>query len=121
MVNIKIVSGGYGHCENGHNVLKTSGDGYFSVDDDEAARLVGLGMAAYEVEPERHVATAPEGENPAEDTGAPSLNDMTVKQLKELAESMGIDAAKMRTKAELISAIAAKNAAEDDDPGNLVI
>lgn len=124
MVRIRIIGGGYGLIENGRSVLKTSADGFFEVDDDEAERLVGCGMAAYEAEPERRVATAPDEENPAEDTGAPLLSEMTFKQLKEHAYGMGINAGKYKNKADLIAAIEAEAGTEDeedDDPGNLVV
>ena len=124
MARIRIIGGGCGLVENGHCVLKTSADGYFEVGDAEAERLVRLGMAAYEVEPERRVATAPEEENPAEEAGEPLLNEMTFKQLKEHAYGMGINAGKYKNKADLIAAIEAEAGTEDeedDNPGNLVV
>ncbi len=123
MARIRIIGGGYGLIENDRSVLKTSADGFFEVDDAEAERLVGVGMAAYEVEPERRVATAPDEENPAEEAGEPLLSEMTFKQLKEHACGMGINAGKYKNKADLIAAIEAETGAEDedDDPGNLVV
>ena len=123
MARIRIIGGGYGLIENGRSVLKTSADGFFEVDDDEAERLVGRGMAAYEVEPERRVAAAPDEESPAEDTGTSLLSDMTLKQLKEHAYGLGLNAGKYKTKAELIAAIETETGTEDedDDPGNLVV
>ena len=124
MARIRIIGGGCGLIENGCCVLKTSADGYFEVGDAEAERLVGLGMASYEVEPERRVATAPEEENPAEEAGEPLLSEMTFKQLKEHACGMGINAGKYKNKADLIAAIEAEAGTEDeedDDPGNLVV
>ena len=124
MARIRIIGGGYGLIENKRSVLKTSADGYFSVDDAEAERLVELGMAAYEVEPTRRIAAPPGDESPAEGAEVPLLKDMTVGQLKEYACGLGISAGKYKTKAELIAAInAAETEAEDDsdDPGNLVV
>ena len=108
--------------------IKTSKDGFFELPCEEEARLVRRNVAEYARVPVTErvppVATLAEPdvdcepcanmgseESPAEgletaclDVG--QLQEMTVSDLKRLAEDMGIDTAKLRKKAQLIAAIA---------------
>ena len=134
MTTIKIISGVYGHRpeKSPYVVPVTINDPPISVEDDEAIRLVELGVAAYvEAEtPPPAVATAhgcdsdscpidpsPKdggGENgdsaPGDITGnlAPeALKEWKMDDLKKLAVDMGLDISGIRKKDDLIQAIAA--------------
>ena len=134
MTTIKIISGVYGHRpeKSPYVVPVTVNDPPISVEDDEAIRLVELGVAAY-VEAETHptaVATAhgcdsdscPIGPSPKDGGGengdsapgditgnlAPeALKEWKMDDLKKLAVDMGIDASGIKRKEDLIAAIAA--------------
>ena len=129
MTKVKIISGAYGYRMNGHVRAITREDDPIEVADSEAKRLVEMGVAAFAVDAvqesrREEVATAqddeadvcpssdmPDDESPAEGTETAHLDEqqlteMTNAQLRQLAEDMGIDCAKLRTKAQLIAAIA---------------
>ncbi|MBQ5986440.1 MAG: response regulator receiver protein [Clostridia bacterium] len=111
MAKIKIINGVYGMRINGYTVeKKTPEDAPFDVPDCEAERLVGMGVAAYAVEPEQPI--------PETTEELPSYNDgMTLGELKKAAEAYGVDASKCKSKASVISMIdAALNASEDEAP-----
>lgn len=107
---------------------KTSKDGALSLPISEEARLVSRGVAAYVTKPvigpDPAVATPAEGEEsggagvyrPDGAEGAEGeetayldpeqLKELTNAKLRELAEDMGIDTSKLKTKPQLIAAIA---------------
>ena len=131
MVKIRIISGGYGLKENGVNKLKDRNSEPFFVDDTEAHRLIANGMAkkVEEVAPPKNnnddirgasinqSETTEATENVIGHLSEEQLETMTNKQLKQLAEEMGIDTSKMRVKKDYISAITAVDVeiAEDGD------
>ncbi len=126
MLTVKIISGTYGCKIKGRIVPKDLTSEPFELEDAEAERLVSLGVAEIITE---GVATGGNGKetnppsvNPADDengsngenegendiTGhldAEQLEEMTIKELKALAEDMGIDTGKFKAKAEFIRAI----------------
>ena len=114
------------------NQTRKSADGWFTAPPEVERRLVRTGAAVYAQEGgEEGVATLcvgengidlgenpPQSENAAE--GAESahldpeqLGELTNTKLRELAEEMGIDTARLKTKAQLIEAITA----EEVSPG----
>lgn len=98
---IKIIKGTYGYVdEHGYVRPKTEKDGPLSLTSEQEARLVGLGVAVY-------VDADPTAEKPdaAATLDPEQLEGMTNAKLKELAEDMGIDTGKLKTKATLIEAI----------------
>lgn len=119
---IRIIKGVYGYVTpNGIVKPKTGKDGPFELTVEQEARLVRLGVAAYVV-PEVPAEDEDEAENEPEnkehenepvepvETGnldPEQLKELTNAELKELAEEMGIDTGKLRTKALLIEAITA--------------
>ena len=102
---IKIISGIYGRTN-----PKTSKDDPFSLTPKEEKRLVDRGVAAYITG-----GTAPDLAN---ETDPLAYNmDMTLRELVEVAGRYGVDASKMRKKAEVIAAIDAVVAEkENNDP-----
>lgn len=134
MVKIKILGGAYGHRPAGsrHPVVINHGE-TCEVPEAEAKRLVELGVAE-EVD-RGAVATAPvelsaesredatpdeEAAEEGQETPVPPLEDMTVAQLKELAEQMGLDISGLRKKSDILAAISeyaeAPEAVADDMP-----
>lgn len=129
MKRVKITNGLYGYRPEGaKHPRPVSAGGLCVVTDTEAARLASLGVGVVlEDIPEEDttgaVATPVEGEDdegagvdtpdqdePAEGEEAAHLDpeqlkELTNAKLKELAEEMGIDTAKLKTKAQLIAAI----------------
>lgn len=100
--------------------LKTSKDGLLSLPEAEEARLVRRGVAKYPdnlvampsvgEEAGEPIADMGKAENAAEGTEAQRLDPEQLKErtnaeLRGLAEEMGIDCKKLRTKAQLIAAI----------------
>lgn len=129
MKRVKITNGLYGYRPEGaKHPRPVSAGGLCVVTDTEAARLASLGVGVVlEDIPEEDttgaVATPVEGEDddgagvdtPDQDKPAEGeetahldpeqLKELTNAKLKELAEEMGIDTAKLKTKAQLIAAI----------------
>ena len=129
MKRVKITNGLYGYRPEGaKHPRPVSAGGLCVVTDTEAARLASLGVGVVlEDIPEEDttgaVATPVEGEDDegagvdTTDQGGPAegeetarldpeqLKELTNAKLKELAEEMGIDTAKLKTKAQLIAAI----------------
>lgn len=140
MLTVKIISGTYGCKTKGRIVPKDRMSEPFSLDDTEAKRLVSLGVAEIITE---GVATGGNGKetnppsvNPSNDENgsngeneggndidghldAEQLREMTNKELKALAEDMGIDTSKMKVKDDYIQAIVAVevSAPADDENG----
>lgn len=129
MKRVKIINGLYGYRPEGaKRPHPIPAGGLCIVTDEEAARLVGLrvGVVVEDVPADDTpggVATPAEGEDGAgagvdtPDQDEPTegeetahldpeqLKELTNAKLKELAEDMGIDTAKLKTKAQLIAAI----------------
>lgn len=129
MKRVKITNGLYGYRPEGaKHPRPVSAGGLCVVTDTEAARLASLGVGVVlEDIPEEDttgaVATPVEDEDdegagvdtPGQDEPAEGeetahldpeqLKELTNAKLKELAEEMGIDTAKLKTKAQLIAAI----------------
>ena len=140
MLTVKIISGTYGCKIKGRIVPKDLTSEPFELEDAEAKRLVSLGVAEIITE---GVATGGNGKetnppsvNPSNDengsngenegendiTGhldAEQLKEMTIKELKALAEDMGIDTGKFKVKDDYIQAIVAVevSAPADDENG----
>lgn len=117
----------------------TSADGFFEAAPEVERRLVLLGVAEYAAkalyEPVATDAAPVAGDTPcadmpSEENGAESdaeahldpeqLKTLTNAKLTELAKEMGIDTAKLKTKAQLISAITdvpLEDAIAEDDDG----
>ena len=126
MKTVKIINGTYGARDGKTGRVKPVLLGKtVDVCDEEAARLVARGVAVVVVSEDAHtgVATAPESSGapdpgvdiPPQNDGSEGeetahldpeqLKELTKAKLKELAEEMGIDTAKLKTKAQLIAAI----------------
>lgn len=144
MLKVKIIDGNYGHNDKGKIITIPIG-GEVELADDEARRLIGLGVAELVTNHTNgnrgvaHVATGENGEenkapsvNPtgskngaegeAEDDGenAPTLDEaqlrsMTNADLKKLAEDMGIDTSKMKKKDDFVNGIIAETVNVDTD------
>lgn len=140
MTKIEITNGTYGYRPEGskHPVPIDRG-GICEVPDEEAQRLYRMGVARpVQENPAPAVATPSEGEEidgasvtpPAVENGAEGeeiahldaeqLKELTNAKLRELAEEMGIDTAKLKTKAQLIAAITdvpLEDAISEEDDG----
>lgn len=121
-MTVKIVAGVYGYLERGFVRPKSKGD-VIKLDDKEAKRLIGLGVAV-EV-PENGAETAlpgagggkpvdhtPNGEKPQDGAGddedeGMAMEDMNFDQLKAVAEQQGIDTKNLRSRKALMEAIEA--------------
>ena len=140
MLTVKIKSGAYGLNTGDRVITKDRMSEPFPLEDAEAKRLVSLGVAEIITE---GVATGGNGEettppsvNPSNDENgsngenkgdndivghldAEQLEEMTIKELKALAEDMGIDTGKYKVKADYIQAIVAVevSAPADDENG----
>lgn len=103
---IKIIKGVYGYWNEQKKRVqpKTVNDAPFELAAEQEARLVGLGVAEYVGTPAAAVEETVE-----EVTGyldSEQLERMTVAELREIAEKMGLDTSKMRKKADIVEAIA---------------
>lgn len=135
MVNIEIISGAYGHRPDGsaHPITIERGQ-CCEVPEAEAERLIALGIARMAAQSSSGaVATSADGLNsnttsvntPSEENGAEGeetgridprqLKELTNDKLRELAEDMGINTGKLKTKAQLIDAITAVEVAPGED------
>lgn len=115
---IKIIKGVYGYLDkNGCVKPKTEKDDPFELTAEQEARLVGLGVAEY-VETEGAPIGFDEQPEGTATLDPEQLEKLTNAKLKELAEDMGIDTSKLKTKAQLIEAITSVDVtpgpAEDD-------
>lgn len=110
MKRVKITDGLYGYRPEGAKHPQPVPAGSLCiVTDAEAARLASLGVGVVlEGIPEEDttgaIATPVEGGETAH-LDPEQLKELTNAKLKELAEEMGIDTAKLKTKAQLIAAI----------------
>ena len=121
---IRIIKGVYGHVPNpttGIVVPKTSKDEPFSLSPEQEKRLVSLGVAEYVGAPVAPAEPEPIADEPAASVEAePSLDDMSAKELREYAKSLGLTLKVGMTKAEMREAILAAQAedeaADDEAP-----
>lgn len=139
-MKIEIISGSYGWRKTKDAMPKlVERGGICEVDEAEARRLVALGVAVIVHEadeaPVASGSTVESGDIPCSDmpsaeNGAESdaeahldpeqLKTLTKAKLTELAKEMGIDTAKLKTKAQLIAAITdvpLEDAIAEDDDG----
>lgn len=115
MTLIRIVSGCYAAHPNGGRLKVIDKGQTVEVSEDEAARLVNLGVAAYVKEPVlmADIPSAPVSEDATSDTPdeevneAPeeSLEDMPFEQLKQLAKESGLPVGKLRSRTNIIKAL----------------
>lgn len=108
---IQIIRGTYGLYENGMVTPKTSKSKPFTLPEDKEHELVVRGIAAYvSVMPMQ-----PEEQEIQTATELPDYDEsMKLDVLREIAWKYGVDASKMRSKKEIISAIDAALAALQD-------
>ena len=113
---IRLISGVYG-AEDG---LKRPKDGPFSLTDNEEARLVSRGVAEYVFDR----TTLPAAPSRTESVGAMRYDEgMTMKQLRGIADYLGLDTSKLRSKRDVVklldahfaSAGAGEEPPEDED------
>lgn len=97
---IKIVRGIYGYWDGHMVVAKTDKDEPFNETPEQESRLVNLGVAVYVNEPAEVIS---EMENTNHNSH--SLEDMTLKELKEFAEPYGVKYKVGTNKADFIKAI----------------
>lgn len=117
MKTVKIKCGAYGHRAKGSSFVSIVARGESCiVDDEEAKRLVDLGVALIigevpnaEPAPVPVVEESVEDEQPEEEI---DLSAMRFDELKKLAIEMGIYEGKLNSKAKLIDAIRAAEAEE---------
>ena len=121
---VKIISGTYGHRpllptgQRSHYVIPVkAGEAPIEVNDAEGDRLIALGVAEAAKAGETKAPTA-EVANEAHEavSEGEKLEDMTFTELKAVAQEMGIDTGKIRSKNGLIEAITAAQDPEDGFP-----
>lgn len=115
---IRLISGVYG-AEDG---LKRPKDGPFSLTDNEEARLVSRGVAEYVFDR----TTLPAAPSRTESVGAMRYDEgMTMKQLRGIADYLGLDTSKLRSKRDVVKLLDAHFASagageeppeEEDEP-----
>lgn len=115
---IRLISGVYG-AEDG---MKRPKDGPFSLTDNEEARLVGRGVAEYVFDR----TTLPAAPSRAESVNAIRYDEgMTMKQLRGIADYLGLDTSKLRSKRDVVKLLDAHFASagtgeeppeEEDEP-----
>ena len=112
---IKIVKGVYGYVDkHGFVRPKDCNSEPFVTSPEQEARLVKLGVAEYVGEPEKAEPVNEPAQAQISEIGEEAahldpeqLKELTNAELKTMAEDMGIDTAKLKTKAQLIEAITA--------------
>lgn len=130
MTLIRIVNGCYAAHPNGGRLQVIDKGQTVEVPEDEAARLVQMGVAAYVKEPvlmadlptEPIPEAAPsdtpdEEENEAPEACEESLEDMPFDQLKQLAKDAGLPVGKLRSRKNIIEAL--QNLEDDDKPPSM--
>ncbi len=107
---VKIIAGTYGYRDDkGHLRPKHAGE-EVNIDEAEAQRLVKIGVAEASDLPfsepldDEAVNYTPDDVESQEEAGM-SIEDMSFEQLKDAAEQMSINTAKLRSKKALIDAI----------------
>ena len=120
MAKIKVICGGCGIAykdEHGadRHALKTVEDDPFECEEQQAARLVSLGVAEY-VDNQQTVISEEIEDTVENGTLDPDqLKDMNFNQLKELATDIGADVRGCKSKIDYINAITAVNVAAGDE------
>lgn len=126
MKRIRVIRGGCGICYTdahgvNRHVLKTPESGSFECSDEQAERLVRLGVAVYTGDASKALpkldAIADQGEKGYFD--AEELEDLDYSQLKRLAADIGAEP-KGRKKEDLIEAILQVEAEADDSEGPVI-
>ena len=130
MTLIRIVNGCYAAHPNGGRLQVIDKGQTVEVPEDEAARLVQMGVAAYVKEPvlmadlptEPVSEAAPsdtpdEEENETPEACEESLEDMPFDQLKQLAKNAGLPVGKLRSRKNIIEAL--QNLEDDDKPPSM--
>lgn len=120
---IRIIKGVYGHVdEHGFVRPKDCNSDPFKASPEQEARLVKAGVAAYVDEPvkvptvnEPAQVQSPKNDEAAAHLDPEQLKELTNAELKTMAEDMGIDTAKLKTKAQLIEAITAVDVVPGSD------
>lgn len=120
---IKIVKGVYGYVDkHGFVRPKDCNSEPFNTSPEQEARLVKLGVAEYVDEPAKVPAVGesaqvhiPKNDEAVAHLDPDQLKELTNAELKKMAEEMGIDTAKLKTKAQLIEAITAVDVAPGPD------
>lgn len=115
---VQIIKGTFGFW-NGRSVEpKTEKDGPISLDEELERRLVAQGVAEYvNTPPDKDAANTADNDNKSETESLPDYHaDMKLIELKEIAAAYGVNASKMRSKAEVIAAI---DAAAGDLPEDI--
>ncbi len=106
MVKVKIIAGTYGYNNGSCVELKGKNSEPFLVSDEEASRLVKMRVAEIVTDNNELKNDSGDTENKADTLkGEADLNAMTNKQLKEMAENMGLDTSKMKVKQDFVDAI----------------
>lgn len=108
---IRLISGVYG-AEDG---LKRPKDGPFSLTDNEEARLVSRGVAEYVFDR----TTLPAAPSRTKSVGAMRYDEgMTMKQLRGIADYLGLDTSKLRSKRDVVKLLDAHfaSAGTDEEP-----
>lgn len=126
---IKIITGCYGHYENGKLKPKDRNSGAFEVEDAEAKRLVEMGVAEYvnnavatpcevcaEEEPCENPPTVAEPENGAEEAVYQYDNSTPMAELRKIAAERGIKVPVGMKKTELLELL---SGSDDEDAPNL--
>ena len=123
---IKIVKGVYGYVDkHGFVRPKDCNSEPFVTSPEQEARLVKLGVAEYVGEPEKAEpvnepaqAQSPQNDEAVAHLDPDQLKELTNAELKAMAEDMGIDTAKLKTKAQFIEAITAVDVVPGPDEGS---
>ena len=123
---IKIVKGVYGYVDkHGFVRPKDCNSEPFYTSPEQEARLVKLGVAEYVDEPakaepvnEPAQVQSPQNDEAVVHLDPDQLKELTNAELKAMAEDMGIDTAKLKTKAQFIEAITAVDVVPGPDEGS---
>lgn len=109
---IRIINGTYGHSpklpdgrKSPYVIPTNRKSGPIDVEKKEAERLVEAGIAEYVTEQPKKAEKAEDPQNQSTEQTEPDLGSMSVNELKAHAQELGIDTAKLKTKAALIEAI----------------
>lgn len=123
---IKIVKGVYGYVDkHGFVRPKDCNSEPFNTSPEQEARLVKLGVAEYVDEPakaepvnEPAQVQSPQNDEAVAHLDPDQLKELTNAELKAMAEDMGIDTAKLKTKAQFIEAITTVDVVPGPDEGS---
>ena len=123
---IKIVKGVYGYVDkHGFVRPKDCNSEPFETSPEQEERLVRLDVAEYVGEPEKAEPVnepaqvqIPKNDEEAAHLDPEQLKELTNAELKAMAEDMGIDTAKLKTKAQFIEAITAVDVVPGPDEGS---